>query len=230
MPAITTISASAQIFAQRLNSNHAYFAANTPTSKESPLKRASTSLFSTRSLSRSLFLYLCSRIYLCCVNEFRVLSCEASGRFSYPGVVRARHQKTPGSSFLLRHSSGLLHLVGPRTLPGCRLPGCCLPRYGLVEASCIGATSFPTLHREIPPPHPPRCLPLSSMSRFIHPRSLSVLLLLSDERRRRAPSSSVERETLSRDGARLAACLSGAGEPAPTQTRGRTYTHRKHQT
>lgn len=197
------------------------------------MKRAFASLFPTRSLSRLLFLFLFSRIYLCCVNEFCVLSCEASGRFSYPGVVRARHQKTPGRR-VRPFFSGIRAAF---YIPSGRGRG--RGRYRAVVFQAVASRDTVSSRRRASA-QPPfrRCTerdpsspsPSSSMSRFIHPRSLSVLLLLSNERRRRAPSSSVERETLSRDGARLAACLSGAGEPAPTQTRERTYTHRKHQT
>ncbi|KYN13821.1 hypothetical protein ALC57_13895 [Trachymyrmex cornetzi] len=65
---------------------------------------------------------------------------------------------------------------------------------------------------------PSLCLSRSCVSYYPPLLVLSVPLRLADERRRQTPFSSVERgETLSNDGARLAACLSGAGEPAPTR-------------
>lgn len=111
-----------------------------------------------------------------------------------------------------------------RTLPGCRLPGCCL-------ATIRSSRRAPTPRNLLPGTAPSRVTSLS-LSAFLalafsvrgipyYPPSLvlSVPLRLADERRRQTPFSSVERgETLSSDGARLAACFSGAGEPAPTRT------------
>jgi len=158
-----------------LNSNHAYFAANTPTSNEFPLKRISASLF-----PRFAFL---SCIYLCCVNEFHVL-CPASGRFSYPCARSAVHgikkqHRGRLSFFLFEHWAvdrrpAFPSRPGRGRYRGVVFQAVALPRYGLRGVHRRAQPPFPT-------PFPTislsafltlvsrcaQCLVLSALARFI---------------------------------------------------------------
>lgn len=179
------------IFAWRLNGNHAYFAVNIPTSNGPLSKRATASLYFQPAFSSPVFTSAALTSFAYFV--------PASRRFSYPSARSMRAaSKNINLFFVLsfraieRGRSSIQTVSRTRTLPGCRLPGCCL---GTIRYSRRAMTAQPPSRRAASDHLSLLCLPLAlaSLANREYPvlsapaLVLSVSLLPADERRRQTP-------------------------------------------